>query len=268
MALVLKFLYQGYQYYRETQDPRTTDLIILNPPWLPIVLVGAYLYFVLNLGPKLMKDRKPFNIRTLLLVYNVLQVVANLYMACYGTYLLILKGWNWSCQPLDTSNSAIAMGEVKLVHYYFLLKLADLFDTVFFVLCKKQSHVSFLHVYHHAIMALVPFIFIRNYPSGHCSMLGLLNTYVHAAMYTYFFMTVYRPDLAKDIRWKKALTMMQMGQFVALAVYFGQPALRGLDCGIPVYWFWMVFVQSVFMLVMFADFYKKAYLTKKTSKET
>lgn len=131
------------------------------------------------------------------------------------------------------------------------------------MLRKKQSHVSFLHVYHHSVMVLVPFIFMRNYPTGHCSMLGLLNTYVHAAMYFYFFMTVYRPDLAKDVRWKKYLTMLQMGQFVALAVYFGQPALRGLDCGIPVYWFWLGMVQSVFMFAMFADFYKKAYLKRK-----
>ncbi|EDS39482.1 elongase [Culex quinquefasciatus] len=142
------------------------------------------------------------------------------------------------------------MREVQLAYCYILLKLADLFDTVFFVLRKKQSHVSFLHVYHHAVMVLVPFIFMRNYPTGHCSMLGLLNTYVHAAMYFYFFMTVYRPEQVKDVRWKKYLTMMQMGQFVALAVYFGQPALRGLDCGIPVYWFWLGMVQAVFMFAI------------------
>uniref|UniRef100_A0A8D8ABM4 Elongation of very long chain fatty acids protein n=3 Tax=Culex pipiens TaxID=7175 RepID=A0A8D8ABM4_CULPI len=263
MALVLSFIHQGFQYYHETQDPRTTELLVVNPPWLPVALVGGYLYFVLSLGPKLMKDRKPFNLRTLLLVYNVLQVAANAYLSCYGTYLLLSKGWSWSCQPFDKSTSELAMTEVQLSYYYVLLKLADLIDTVFFVLRKKQSHVSFLHVYHHAVMVLVPFIFMRNYPTGHCSLLGLLNTYVHAAMYFYFFMTVYRPELVKDVRWKKYLTMMQMGQFVILAVYFGQPALRGLDCGIPVYWFWLGMGQAVFMLAMFADFYKKAYLQRK-----
>lgn len=32
---------------------------------------------------------------------------------------------------------------------YVVAKVIDLFDTSFFVLRKKQAHVSFLHVYHH-----------------------------------------------------------------------------------------------------------------------
>lgn len=62
-------------------DPRTVDLILMNPPWVPFAMVGAYLYFVLSLGPKLMANRKPFDLRRMLLVYNLLQVAVNIYVA-------------------------------------------------------------------------------------------------------------------------------------------------------------------------------------------
>lgn len=48
--------------------------------------------------------------------------------------------------------------ELYLSYGYFLLKVLDLADTVFFVLRKKESHVSFLHVYHHAIMVSLSYL--------------------------------------------------------------------------------------------------------------
>lgn len=45
-----------------------------------------------------------------------------------------------------------------------LNKLLDLLDTVFFVLRKKQSHVTFLHVHHHAAMVAIIWIFGKYYP--------------------------------------------------------------------------------------------------------
>ncbi|KAK7871572.1 hypothetical protein R5R35_010369 [Gryllus longicercus] len=38
---------------------------------------------------------------------------------------------------------------------YFINKVFDLFDTIFFVLRKKFNQVTFLHVYHHVAMCLV-----------------------------------------------------------------------------------------------------------------
>lgn len=264
MALVLRNLFEYYQKYHDAQDPRTVELILMNPPWMPFVIVGAYLYFVQSLGPKLMANRKPFDLRNTLLVYNLLQVAANLYLAYFGTKLMIEAKVSLTCQSVDRSTSPRGMREVQLVHYYYLLKVADLFDTIFFVLRKKQSHVSFLHVYHHAMMILLPFFYSRIYPGGHGSVLGLVNTYVHAAMYFYFFLSVWRPEWTRDLRWKKLVTIIQMTQFVAMTIYFGQPAIRGYECGIPRYWFWGVMMQNVFMLVMFADFYVKAYGRRKT----
>lgn len=44
-------------------------------------------------------------------------------------------------------------------------KLLDLLDTVFFVLTKKQNHITFLHVQHHAAAAAVLWT-VAKYYSG------------------------------------------------------------------------------------------------------
>lgn len=61
-------------------DPRNADQFLMNPPWVPFALIGGYLYLVLNLGPKLMANRKPFGLKLLMQVYNILQVLANIYL--------------------------------------------------------------------------------------------------------------------------------------------------------------------------------------------
>jgi len=55
---------------------------------------------------------------------------------------------------------------------YFLLKIFDLVDTIFFVLRKKQNQVTFLHVYHHAGIVLGSWIAVKYLPSGHVTFLG------------------------------------------------------------------------------------------------
>ncbi|XP_055608256.1 elongation of very long chain fatty acids protein AAEL008004-like [Uranotaenia lowii] len=259
MAVVLKSLARAYkEFYHDAQDPRTTDLFLMNPPWLPVTIVGLYLYFVLNLGPKWMASRNPLNIKTLILVYNVVQVAINTYMAYTGTKLFIKLKFSLTCQPVN--RSAEGLPELNLVHQYYLLKVLDLVDTIFFVVRKKQTHVSFLHVYHHAAMVLGPFIYSRAYPGGHGSMLGLINTYVHAVMYLYYFLSAYKPELVRDIRWKKYITGMQIAQFIFLTGFYGNTAIMGYDCGIPIWWFWACFIQAIFMLAMFSDFYYRTYV--------
>lgn len=48
-----------------------------------LIVIGSYLYFVLNFGKKFMKNRKPYNIDRLLLYYNFLQVVLNFSLFAY-----------------------------------------------------------------------------------------------------------------------------------------------------------------------------------------
>lgn len=52
----------------------------------PVTVMGilmAYVYFVLSIGPKFMKNRPPYRLDRLLMAYNIFQVVCNFALAFY-----------------------------------------------------------------------------------------------------------------------------------------------------------------------------------------
>uniref|UniRef100_A0A182PT22 Elongation of very long chain fatty acids protein n=1 Tax=Anopheles epiroticus TaxID=199890 RepID=A0A182PT22_9DIPT len=260
MALIIRSIYSGYNYLVDKTDERVLDLPLLRSVWTVPLISGAYLYFVLNVGPKLMANRKPIEMRRFLCVYNLFQVVANVWTFAMGLKYLHRYPYSHVCQPVQNDAGAQSTHELRIAYAYFLLKILDLADTVFFVLRKKQSHVSFLHVYHHTIMAVSASLFMRYLAGGHAIMLGMLNTFVHAVMYFYFFLTIYRPELTRGASWKRYVTLLQMTQFAYLVFHFFRPIVLGVDCGYPRAVMWFVGLQNIFMLVMFADFYRRSYL--------
>lgn len=94
--------------------------------------------------------------------------------------------------------------------------------------------------------------------------LGFLNSFVHCAMYSYYFFSSYRPEMKKSLWWKKYITQIQLIQFVILFVYCAS-SLIFVECDNPKICLWLGCVQSVIMMTMFSDFYYKAYIKKKAS---
>ncbi|XP_020284256.1 elongation of very long chain fatty acids protein 1-like isoform X3 [Pseudomyrmex gracilis] len=50
--------------------------LIHNPVLIVLITIG-YLYFILYAGPCYMKDRPPFKLKTFMLFYDVIQILAN-----------------------------------------------------------------------------------------------------------------------------------------------------------------------------------------------
>lgn len=61
-------------------DPRTTDWPLMQTPVPTVLMVLAYLYVVVILGPRIMENRKPFKLREVLVIYNGFQVLFSLFM--------------------------------------------------------------------------------------------------------------------------------------------------------------------------------------------
>ena len=61
-------------------DPRTADLFLVRSPLTLIGILAAYTYFVTEWGPQFMKHRKAFDLRTTMIVYNIVQVLMNVYI--------------------------------------------------------------------------------------------------------------------------------------------------------------------------------------------
>lgn len=58
----------------------------------------------------------------------------------------------------------------RAVWLYYIAKITELLDTVFFVLRKKDRQISFLHLYHHTLMPVCAFIGVKYFAGKFKSM--------------------------------------------------------------------------------------------------
>lgn len=63
-------------------DPRVEDWFLMSSPLPQTIILGLYVYFVTSLGPKLMENRKPFELKKAMITYNFFIVLFSVYM-CY-----------------------------------------------------------------------------------------------------------------------------------------------------------------------------------------
>ncbi|CAB3243578.1 unnamed protein product [Arctia plantaginis] len=262
MALLLKKAWHGYVYlFEEAVDQQTKSWPLVTKPYQGITLLALYLLFVLKWGPQWMQSRRPLNLDKAMIVYNAFQVMACLYLFVEALRLGWLRDYKWLCEPVDFSNSAKATEIKKIIYMFFMLKISDLLDTIFFVLRKKNNQVSFLHVYHHAGMVMIAWATITYLPGGHGTLVGVINCFVHVVMYSYYLLTVAMPSIRNMVWIKKFVTQIQLVQFLWCAIHFALIVFKS-DCEYPRWSSAVILPQNLFMLVLFSDFYYKTYIKK------
>lgn len=121
-----------------------------------------------------------------------------------------LHKFSFKCTPVDYSYDEFALFSLNITWLYLVNKLMDLLDTVFFVLRKKTQQITFLHVYHHIMMCVLSLVGARYMGGGHSVFIGILNTFVHVWMYTYYLLAAYDSSYQKNIWWKKYITILQL----------------------------------------------------------
>lgn len=244
-------------------DPRFTGLIWDNPP-IVLGIVFFYLWFVLRAGPAWMSTREPIRLKNATRLFNLFQVLANVwfsYQAITIAYRNFYTGhFSLGCNPpsigVELENR---VDEDRLFHasiFYFWVRTLDLLDTVFFVLAKKQSHVTFLHVYHHVTVVLTLYVYLRSGWSPSIFYVGVINSMVHIVMYSYYFLSTF-PSLSPYLWWKKYLTAMQITQFCVLLLQIMWNIV--FNCGYPIIVCQYNLVQVFLFLVLFTKFYIQSY---------
>lgn len=58
-------------------DPRAHTLPFTESPPIPIIILLISYYFLIKKGPELMKNRKPFELKNVMIFYNALQIFVN-----------------------------------------------------------------------------------------------------------------------------------------------------------------------------------------------
>ncbi|XP_001359593.2 elongation of very long chain fatty acids protein AAEL008004 isoform X3 [Drosophila pseudoobscura] len=285
MALIMKYIDTVTRYLDSHGDSRTKDWPMMSSPFPTLAVCLTYVYLVKVLGPRLMENRKPLHLQNTLVLYNAIQVVfsAWLFYEClmggwWGAYSfrcqpvdytdsatsrrIGISGWltghySFRCQPVDYSNNPRTLRMVHACWWYYFSKFTEFMDTIFFVLRKKTSQVTTLHVIHHGCMPMSVWFGVKFTPGGHSTFFGLLNTFVHIVMYTYYMFSAMGPQYQKYLWWKKYLTTLQMVQFILIMVHAFQ--LLFIDCNYPKAFVWWIGMHAVMFFFLFNEFYKAAY---------
>lgn len=215
------------------------------------------------IGPRYMKDRQPYDLRWAIRVFNVCQISYNMFM--------IVRAMN---EPGYFPNffsfgcASITMQEAQIFEYnvfrafwhYMTNKMLDFFDTAFFVLRKKQSHVTFLHVFHHVSMVFVVWFMLKYYPGVEPIVAGFVNATIHVLMYTYYLLSSFGQTFGFVYRFKKYLTLAQIAQFVVLLIYY--LLATQYSCGYNMIVVRLLCFEAVSNLCLFINFYRKTYGNK------
>lgn len=230
-----------------------------------------------------MEHRKPYQMKTFMVVYNLYQLAA-----CFYLIHLILSDEDVpmsrifsNCLKVKSLNTSPAL--YHLTAFSFWLKASEMCETMVFILRKKYNQVSFLHVFHHC--ATVTLIFLGGH-SGHSkystikmkfwyrysiSVRGaylalFINSIVHVIMYSYYLAAAVMSNkvVSKLTPIKKSITTIQMIQFTIILLHiFIQRFYFKCYYNDYVLAVFTVFVGIIFY--SFYDFYQKSYNSSKKS---
>jgi len=171
-------------------------------PALWVFAVFALVHFMMT--------KKPVNVKMFMQAYNVVQILVCGYMV-------------WGLSPCIVSlpnifgvNTSFDRQGEWFVFVHYLSKYLDWFDTLWIVLSKKRSQLSFLHIYHHGtIVSIWGILLHAGVGSGTTRYGAWINSLTHVFMYTHYLWT----SFGLKNPFKKYLTIWQIAQFYSCLVH-------------------------------------------------
>ncbi|XP_068620503.1 very long chain fatty acid elongase 7-like [Battus philenor] len=244
-------------------DPRVSDWPLMTSPWPLITIIYGYLALIKLVLPAYMSHRQPYELKTVIRWYNIVQIVANAIV----TWGIMTSGWtttyHFGCMLPDYSMNPEPLRMLRFMWWTIILKLMELFETVFFLLRKKERQASFLHVYHHVSTLVIVWSGTKYVGGGITSFSPMINNAVHVIMYSYYLLSSEGSPTIKAflIKYKKWITIMQMIQFTLMIVYSAQVFMP--SCPAPLGITIIYFPNVIFVYYMFYDFFKRNYVNDK-----
>uniref|UniRef100_A0A3B4ATW3 Elongation of very long chain fatty acids protein n=1 Tax=Periophthalmus magnuspinnatus TaxID=409849 RepID=A0A3B4ATW3_9GOBI len=217
-------------------DPRIKSHLLMQSPVPMTIILLCYLFFVLYLGPRIMANRKPFQLKEAMIVYNFILV--------------------------DVMQ-LIPPTMVDVAWLFWFSKIIELIDTIFFVLRKKQGQITFLHIFHHSFMPWTWWWGVGYAPGGMGSFHAMVNSCVHIIMYFYYGLAAAGPRFQKFLWWKKYMTAIQLTQFVLVSLHATQwYFMDSCNYQFPII-IHLIWMYGTFFFVLFSNFWIQAYVKGK-----
>ncbi|CRH03053.1 fatty acid elongation protein, GNS1/SUR4 family, putative [Plasmodium relictum] len=203
------YKYLCFQWEKDFTPFRFIELVHNKYYVCPIVVI-IYLLFC-KYGNNLMQNRKPFNIKKIIIIWNFLLSCFNMFVIMRLLPVLIYIIYHYSLTGLLIIPPIYmyAFGPVGLwICLFILSKYFELIDTCFLILRKKE--VTLLHWFHHSTVLLYTWdTYYVELPAG--VVFIFINAFVHTIMYFYYFLaTLYN----KPLKWSVVVTFIQIFQMI------------------------------------------------------
>nr|XP_042897088.1 elongation of very long chain fatty acids protein 7-like [Parasteatoda tepidariorum] len=142
-------------------DHNVFDHILISHSIYPLSIAVSYVLFTKYLGPSLMRNKNGLQLKNFMIGFNLFLCLLNTYLSWTGTSQLV-RFFYMNCRLKESPDYNIFKEALQLYGWHiYLVKFFELFDTVIFVLRKKFSQITFLHVFHHSIVFLICWISMR-----------------------------------------------------------------------------------------------------------
>ena len=116
--------------------------------------------------------------------HNVFLILLSSCMFANSCYQAYANNYSFWAQAYDVKEVGMARG----IYIFYISKLYEYFDTYIMLLKGNLNQVSFLHVYHHLSISMIWWAIAYSAPGGDAWYSAALNSLVHVAMYTYYFL--------------------------------------------------------------------------------
>ncbi|KAL1432873.1 hypothetical protein MTO96_001870 [Rhipicephalus appendiculatus] len=214
-----------------------------------------------------MRNRQPYNLKGAIMAYNFAMVVLNIFfMFKFFQHSFWYGGYSLFCQGMTHSTDYHALMLLDYSWWYLFVRIGDFLDTFFFLLRKKYTHLTALHVSHHALVVWSGWLWLAFGGDGQVLLGMCVNAGMHVIMYTYYFLACLGPSVQQYLWWKKYITTMQITQFIVLLIHICIPLFY--DCGYPRIMIGLAFAQGLLGLVLFINFYIHEYIKRKGMKKS
>ncbi|EKX45910.1 hypothetical protein GUITHDRAFT_108361 [Guillardia theta CCMP2712] len=218
-------------------------------------MLSGYLLMIVIVR-KFMQGRQPFVLKFPMQVYNLAQVILNVYMI-------------WGLVSLSTPTNIFGINKQYtaqleyFVFVHYMSKFLDFFDTLFIILRgKEKQQLTFLHVYHHASIGMIwgAMLYI-GHGNGTAAFGCLINSIIHCIMYSHYFWT----SMGYTNPFKKFITQAQLIQFAMCIIH--ACLVLAFETILPRHLAWAQFVYHIQMLMLFGHFYRKSYISAREAKK-
>lgn len=239
----------------------TQGQTLASSPLFLTLTVVSYLSLTVLLSNLQLPFIQPSLLKSISAVHNLFLLVFSFTMAlgCSLSTISHAPHFHWViCLPPQTPPT----GPLFFWAYMFYLsKILEFVDTLLIIASNSTRRLTFLHVYHHAAVVIMCYLWLQTSQSMFPLVL-VTNASVHVLMYAYYLSCA----LGVRPKWKRLLTECQIAQFICSFVVLGMMLyyhFTGLGCsGVwPGWCFNTVFYSS--LLALFLDFHAKNYVYSK-----